>query len=236
MARKQKASNNLEPTIDSSFSLKKITPLTETQHDLFDAFDEGLNLVVCGSAGTGKSFVSIYLALRDMIRNPRSTQVPQKIMIIRSAVPSRDLGFLPGTAKEKMQVYEPPYVEIFAKLFGRGDAWEILKTKNIVSLVATSFLRGTTIDNTFIILDEFQNCNFQEIDTVMTRVGENSRVMLIGDIGQNDLNKNKYDQSGFPELIRIVDKMSSMEIIEFGHEDICRSNFVKEYIIAKETE
>lgn len=236
MSRKPKtAKSNLEPTIDNSFSLRKITPITEAQQDVFDAFDEGFNLLLCGSAGTGKTYISLYLALSELIKRDRTAKDhPTKIMIVRSTVSSRDIGFLPGTVKEKMAVYEDPYRGIFSELFNRGDAFEILKTKGIVEFCSTSFLRGTTINDTYIIVDEAQNLSFQELDTVMTRVGKNTKIFFCGDWAQNDLIKNRYDVTGLPKFIKILENMEEFDIVEFGIEDIVRSGIVKSYIIAKE--
>jgi phosphate starvation-inducible protein PhoH len=235
MSRKPRTSKkNLEfPTIDSSFNLKKISPLTEAQKDVFDAFEEGYNLLLCGSAGTGKTYISLYLALSRIIRS-KDLDDPHKIMIIRSTVSTRDVGFLPGTLKEKMSVYEDPYKGVFSELFGRGDAFEILKSKGFVEFCSTSYLRGTTINNTFIIVDEFQNMSFQELDTVMTRVGKNSKIFFCGDWKQNDLIQKRNDTSGLPKFVSIIEKLKEFDIVEFSTEDIVRSNLIKSYIIAKE--
>jgi phosphate starvation-inducible PhoH-like protein len=235
MPRKPKSTkHNLEQTIDSSFSLKRIVPMTQSQQDVFDAFGEGYNMVLCGSAGTGKTYISLYLALSELIKRDRTAKDhPTKIMIIRSTVSSRDVGFLPGTLKEKMAVYEDPYRGVFSELFGRGDAFEILKSKGIIEFCSTSFLRGTTINDTFIILDEFQNCSAQELETVITRVGKNSKIFFCGDWAQNDLIKSKWDVSGLPHFMKIIEKMPEFDIIEFGIEDIVRSGIVKSFIIAK---
>lgn len=236
MSRKPKTfkSNKLEPTIDNSFSLRRIVPITDAQQDAFNAFEEQYNLVLCGSAGTGKTFISLYLALSELMRRDRSSKDdPKKIMIVRSTVSSRDVGFLPGTLKEKMSVYEDPYRGIFSELFGRGDAFEILKTKGIVEFCSTSFLRGTTINDSYIILDEFQNCSSQELETVITRVGKNSKIFFCGDWSQNDLIRSKWDVSGLPFFMKIIEKMQEFDIIEFGIEDIVRSGIVKSFIIAK---
>lgn len=233
MSRKSRATKKLEPTIDSSFHLKKIEPLTDTQRDVFDAFDEGFNLLLCGTAGTGKTFISLYLALNEIMKR-NYDDTPHKIMIVRSTVSTRSVGFLPGTLKEKMAVYEDPYKGVFSELFGRGDAFEILKTKGIVEFCSTSYLRGTTINDTYIIVDEFQNMSFQELDTVMTRFGRNSKIIFCGDWKQNDLINNKNDVSGLPKFVKIIEKLEEFDIVEFGVEDIVRSNLIKSYIIAKE--
>jgi phosphate starvation-inducible protein PhoH len=155
-------------------------------------------------------------------------------MIIRSIVSSRDVGFLPGTIKEKMAVYEEPYRGIFSELFGRGDAYEVLKNKGIVEFCSTSYLRGTTLNNTFVILDEFQNCNYEEIRTILTRLGKNTRIFLCGDTRQNDLYRSKYDVSGMEEIVSVLETMKEFDIIDFGVEDIVRSDIVKSFIIAEE--
>jgi phosphate starvation-inducible PhoH-like protein len=219
--------------MDNSFKLKSIIPLTDTQKKIFNEFDQAKNLVLMGTAGTGKTFCSMYLALKSIIDNKNTNDGPNKILIIRSVVSSRDVGFLPGTLKEKLSVYEAPYKAIFSELLGRGDAWEILKTKGVVDFVSTSYLRGTSINDSFIIMDEFQNCNLSELDTIMTRVGKNSRMIFCGDLEQTDLLKSKFDVTGLPKFVSIIEQMRSFNIEEFGVEDIVRSGIVREYILAK---
>jgi len=145
---------------------------------------------------------------------------------------------MPGSLNEKMSYYEAPYTDIVNDLFGRGDAYSILKQKKMIEFMSTSFIRGLTFDNAIIILDEVQNCNFGEIDTVMTRVGENSKIILCGDVKQDDLksSRNRQDNSGLRDFIRIINKMPSFDVIEFGTDDIIRSGLVREYIITKERE
>lgn len=222
-----------QPKMDNSFKLKSIIPLTDTQKKIFNEFDQAKNLVLMGTAGTGKTFCSMYLALKSIIDSKNTNAGPNKILIIRSVVSSRDVGFLPGTLKEKLSVYEAPYKAIFSELLGRGDAWEILKTKGVVDFVSTSYLRGTSINDSFIIMDEFQNCNLSELDTIMTRVGKNSRMIFCGDLEQTDLLKSKFDVTGLPKFVSIIEQMRSFNIEEFGVEDIVRSGIVREYILAK---
>ena len=221
-----------QPKIDASFKLRSIVPLTDTQKKIFTEFDQAKNLVLMGTAGTGKTFCSMYLALKSIVDNKNNTG-PNKIIIIRSVVSSRDVGFLPGTLKEKLSVYEAPYKAIFSELLGRGDAWEIMKTNGVVDFVSTSYLRGTSINDSFIIMDEFQNCNLSELDTIMTRVGKNSRMIFCGDLEQTDLLKSKFDVTGLPKFVSIIEQMRSFNIEEFGVEDIVRSGIVREYILAK---
>lgn len=222
-----------QPKMDNSFKLKSIIPLTDTQKKIFNEFDQAKNLVLMGTAGTGKTFCSMYLALKSIIDNKNTNAGPNKILIIRSVVSSRDVGFLPGTLKEKLSVYEAPYKAIFSELLGRGDAWEILNTKGVVDFVSTSYLRGTSINDSFIIMDEFQNCNLSELDTIMTRVGKNSRMIFCGDLEQTDLLKSRFDVTGLPKFVSIIEQMRSFNIEEFGVEDIVRSGIVREYILAK---
>lgn len=225
MARKKKITKD---NISSHFELRHIKPLTANQQETFKAYDEGKNLVLHGYAGTGKSFVSLYLALEEILdyKTPYN-----KVVIIRSVVPSRDMGFLPGSVKEKIKIYEEPYKEICDNLFGRGDGYDILKTKRLVEFTTTSYLRGLTFNDSIVIVDELQNMSFAELDTVMTRMGDNSRVMFCGDFRQTDLQEK--DRVGLMKFLNITKRMNNFEYIEFGKQDIVRSGIVKDYIIKK---
>ena len=204
----------------SGLSLAEIEPLTKNQ---LIAFESDKNLLLHGIAGTGKTFISCYLAFDDMVKN-----VYNNLVIIRSAVPTRDIGFLPGSEKEKASVYVEPYKEIALELFQRGDAYEILKTKGLVHFMTTSFVRGITLKETVIIIDECQNMTFHELDSIITRVGTNCRVIFCGDFRQSDLKSN-----GLESFMEILKNMGSFDFIDFEIKDIVRSEFVKDYIIAK---
>tara|TARA_B100000575_G_C23108462_1_gene640012 strand:+ start:804 stop:1466 length:663 start_codon:yes stop_codon:yes gene_type:complete len=198
----------------------EIEPLTRNQ---LKAFESDKNLILHGIAGTGKTFISCYLAFDDMVKG-----VYNNLVIIRSAVPTRDIGFLPGNEKEKASVYEEPYKEIALELFQRGDAYEILKTKGLVHFMTTSFVRGITLKDAVIMIDECQNMSFHELDSIITRVGNNCRVIFCGDFRQSDLKTN-----GIESFMEILKNMGAFEFIDFEIKDIVRSEFVKEYIIAK---
>ena len=204
----------------SGLSLAEIEPLTKNQ---LIAFESDKNLILHGIAGTGKTFISCYLAFDDMVKG-----VYNNLVIIRSAVPTRDIGFLPGSEKEKASVYEEPYKEIALELFQRGDAYEILKTKGLVHFMTTSFVRGITLKEAVIIIDECQNMTFHELDSIITRVGTNCRVIFCGDFRQSDLKSN-----GLESFMEILKNMGSFDFIDFEIKDIVRSEFVKDYIIAK---
>jgi phosphate starvation-inducible protein PhoH and related proteins len=227
---KRVVGSGTEHTLDQSFRLKKIVPMTDTQSDVFDAYFENFNLFLYGCAGTGKTYISMYLALKEVL-NPNSPY--RNVYIIRSSVPSRDMGFMPGKLQEKMAVYEAPYIHMLNDMFGRGDAYQVSTQKGVFEMISTSFLRGLTFENCIVIADEIQNCSFQELDTLITRIGNNTRLILCGDIEQCDLVKSKYDTTGLPHFHRIIDGMPSFEFIEFQPEDIVRSGFVKEYILQK---
>ena len=212
------------------FTLKTIKPLTENQRKTFEAYEGDNNIVLSGSAGTGKSFLALYLSLKEILT---TNSYYDKIIIIRSAVPSRDLGFVPGTLEEKSKIYQEPYMNIVNELIGRGDAWHFLFNKEILQFQTTSFLRGLTFRDCIIIFDEFQSATFHEIDSVLTRVGENCRFILCGDYAQNDLNIKK-EKSGFEDAIKILNNMHDISHIKFGLEDVVRSGFVKQYLIQKE--
>ena len=204
----------------SGLSLAEIEPLTKNQ---LEVFESDKNLILHGIAGTGKTFISCYLAFDDMVKG-----VYNNLVIIRSAVPTRDIGFLPGSEKEKASVYEEPYKEIALELFQRGDAYEILKTKGLVHFMTTSFVRGITLKDAVIMIDECQNMSFHELDSIITRVGTNCRVIFCGDFRQSDLKTN-----GLESFMKILKNMGSFDFIDFEIKDIVRSEFVKDYIIAK---
>lgn len=204
----------------ANLDLQQIEPLTRNQ---LLAFESGKHLLLHGMAGTGKTYISCYLAFDDMIKG-----LYDRLVIIRSAVSTRDIGFLPGTEKEKSSVYEEPYKDICIELFQRGDAYELLKAKNLVHFMTTSFIRGVTLRNATILIDECQNMSFHELDSIITRIGQGCRVIFCGDFRQSDLSKN-----GLRDFIRILKVMDCFDVIDFGIEDIVRSPFVKSYIIAK---
>jgi phosphate starvation-inducible protein PhoH len=212
----------------SGLLLHEITPLTNTQTEVFHSYNSGRNTVLHGCAGTGKTFLSAFLAMRDIMDKVDNKQ---QLIIVRSVVPSRDMGFLPGNITEKTKVYEEPYRALFSQMFNRGDAYDILKQKGKVQFVTTSFIRGTTWDDAIILVDEFQNLSWGELNTVITRVGENSRILFSGDGKQDDLTSERYhSESGISQFLEVLKRMKSFDYIEFSPSDIVRSDFVKEYI------
>jgi len=222
---------NVQVTM-KNFPLTKVEPLTNTQQEAFESWAQGLHLVLHGVAGTGKTFLALYFAFQSVL-NPRNDH--EKVYIIRSAVPTRQVGFMPGKQWEKDQVYEEAYYSICSQLFGRGDAYEVMKMKHVVEFRSTSFLRGLTLDNCVLVVDEIQNMNDGELHTVMTRVGENTRVIFSGDIKQDDLTSKRYNEtSGLKDFMTIMQNMSSVDLIEFTVDDIVRSDLVKEYIIVRD--
>lgn len=210
-----------------NFELKRINPLTKNQELVFKYRNE--HQLLYGSAGTGKSFLALYLALEDIIEHDAF----KKLVIIRSTVPSREQGFLPGDEKQKSAIYELPYAQICQELFGRGDAYEILKQKGVIEFRSTSYVRGITLSNCTILIDEAQNADRRELDSLLTRVGENSRVILCGDGRQDDLLR-KREKSGMAEVIKIIRETGLFSAVEFTCDDIVRSGFVKAYITAAE--
>ena len=234
LSRKEKRRN--ESTVDyitnNRFNMRKISPLTATQEEFFEDYNRGYNIAAVGTAGTGKTMCAMYLGLKDVISNPDY----EKIIIVRSAVQTREQGFMPGTKQQKEAVFTVPYADITKDLFQRGDAWEILKQKNMVEFTTSSFVRGLTFDNSIIIVDECQSMTYHELDSIITRVGECSKIIFCGDTKQDDLavNRHKMDVSGLPEFLDVLDKVPSFRVVQFGINDIVRSGLVKEYILAKE--
>ncbi len=225
--RKQ-SSNHLKIRIDD---LKTFDPLTENQKQFFDAYKRGDYFVALhGVAGTGKTFIALYKAIEEVLdkSNPFN-----KIIVVRSAVQSREIGHLPGDVSEKMEIYQQPYRQICDTLFGRRDAWDRLEEQGFIQFISTSFIRGMSFDDAIIIVDEMQNLTFEEIDTVMTRVGYRSKIIWCGDYRQTDLNKKKNDMSGILKFFDIAMHMNAFTRIEFTADDIVRSSLVKDYILAK---
>jgi phosphate starvation-inducible protein PhoH len=210
--------------------LRNIRPLTPTQEDMFHAFFNGNNICAHGTAGTGKSFVALFLALSELL----SKQTADRIIIVRSAVPSREVGFLPGTLEEKTAIYELPYIDIFRQLLGKASSYADMKEAGLVEFVTTSFIRGMTWDNAIVVVDEGQNMRFDEINTIMTRLGENSRIIFTGDLVQTDLRARKTDVSGMADFLTVIKGMSEFADISFSRYDIVRGPLVKSWICACE--
>ena len=219
----------------SNTYLLDIEPITENQKKLFESYSQDKHLVAYGTAGTGKTFISLYNALADILDE---TTPYEKIYLVRSLVSTREIGFLPGDHEDKADIYQIPYKNMVKYMFQMpSDAdfemlYGNLKAQDSIKFWSTSFIRGTTLDNAIIIVDEFQNLNFHELDSIITRVGENSRIIFCGDASQTDLVKTN-DRNGIHDFLNILRKMPSFDIIEFGIDDIVRSGLVKEYIIAK---
>jgi len=226
--RKRAKRQRKESKKNSGLQLNNISPLTDSQQKVFEAYDSGFNIMMHGCAGTGKTFTALYLALESVLNHREQNN----IQIIRSVVPTRDMGFLPGNSKEKSKAYEAPYYSIFTDMFGRGDAYDLLKNKNIVDFQTTSFIRGLTFDNSCIIVDECQNLTFHELDSVITRMGENSRVVFCGDFNQSDF-KWDDEKRGIRDFMRVLSHMKQFASVEFDRNDIVRSDLVKDYICAK---
>ena len=225
--RKKKPINN-EYLVD-------ITPLTDNQKILFDSYNQQKNVVAYGVAGTGKTFITLYNALKDVLDE---TTPYERVYIVRSLVSTREIGFLPGDHEDKADIYQIPYKHMVKYMFQMpSDAdfemlYGNLRSQETIKFWSTSFIRGTTLDNAIIIVDEFQNLNFHELDSIITRVGENSKICFCGDATQSDLTKTN-DRNGIVDFMNILRKMISFDIIEFDVNDIVRSGLVKEYIVAK---
>lgn len=219
----------------SSDYLIDIEPLTENQKKLFESYKNQKHIVAYGCAGTGKTFITLYNALQDVLDEVTPYE---RVYIVRSLVATREIGFLPGSHDDKADIYQIPYKNMVKYMFQMpSDAdfemlYGNLKTQETIKFWSTSFLRGTTLDNSIIIVDEFQNLNFHELDSIITRVGENTKIMFCGDATQSDLIKTN-ERNGISDFMNVLRKMDSVDIVEFGVDDIVRSGLVKEYIIAK---
>jgi predicted ribonuclease YlaK len=228
MAKKQK----LE--IGSS-NLISVKPITDNQKIVFETWKQKKNQFLFGCAGTGKTFVSLYLALQDVMNLQTKYD---KVVLVRSLIPTREIGFLPGDEEDKAALYQVAYANMVQFMFQQPNEqafsmlYEKLKQQGSLYFLSTSFLRGLTFDNSIIIVDECQNMNFHELDTIITRVGQDSKIVFCGDFGQSDLQKTN-EKNGLHDFLRILEEMEEFSCTEFTIGDIVRSGFVRSYLINK---
>lgn len=219
----------------SHTELSDIKPITDNQKEVFEQYQKGQNLFLYGVAGTGKTFVALYNALKDVL-DPKSPR--ERVYIVRSLLPTRDIGFLPGDEEDKSYLYQVPYQNMVRFMFKQPDErsfdqlYNNLRNQGTIDFLSTSFLRGITIDNGVIIVDECQNLNFHELDSIITRIGKNSKIIFCGDYTQTDLTREN-DKRGILNFMNILSSLDEFSTVEFGVDDIVRSDFLKSYIIAK---
>ena len=209
--------------------LNAIEPMTGNQDKAFQLWDEGENLILAGSAGTGKTFLALYLALDEMLNEPEY----DKIIIVRSVVAVREIGYLPGKLEEKTAVFETPYKTICDELFEGNAAYNKMINSHQIQFETTSYIRGKTFDRAIIVVDEMQNLNFHELDSIMTRVGEHCRIIFAGDYLQSDF-KSDGERDGLMKFLNIIERMNQFSMVQFGWDDIVRSGIVRDYIMTKE--
>jgi len=209
--------------------LNTIEPMTGNQDKAFQLWDEGENLILAGSAGTGKTFLALYLALDEMLNEPEY----DKIIIVRSVVAVREIGYLPGKLEEKTAVFETPYKMICDELFEGNAAYNKMINSHQIQFETTSYIRGKTFDRAIIVVDEMQNLNFHELDSIMTRVGEHCRIIFAGDYLQSDF-KSDGERDGLMKFLNIIERMNQFSMVQFGWDDIVRSGIVRDYIMTKE--
>jgi len=231
MAQNKQSSIKIEKSTSWRKRLIDIFPFSQAQEDFFQYYKKGYNLILSGAAGCGKTFIALHHALNEA----KEYQYRKKVIIVRSVVPTRDMGFLPGTQKEKEAAYTTPYENIVNELYGDSNAWETLVDRGTIQFMTTSYIRGITLNNSIVIVDEMQNCNFHELDSVITRIGEESRIIFAGDYYQSDFTR-AHDRQGINKFLTILEKMNYFRHIRFGWEDICRSGIVRDYIMTKELE
>ena len=215
--------------------LSTIKPITDSQKNVFETYKSGLNQFLFGCAGTGKTFISLYLALQEVLKNDTPYD---KVIVVRSLIPTREIGFLPGDEEDKAALYQVPYSNMMQFMFEQPNEqafsmlYDRLKAQGSFYFLSTSFLRGLTFDNSIIIVDECQNLNFHELDTIITRVGQDSKIMFCGDFGQSDLTKMN-EKNGLMNFLQILQEMKEFNCTEFDIGDIVRSGFVRSYLIQK---
>ena len=210
--------------------LETYDPITANQKVAYEAWDDGDHLALVGSAGTGKTFIAMYLGLEAVLEKKTPYD---SITIFRSVVPTRDMGYLPGSLEEKQEVFETPYKNIAMELIGGDQPYKRLVQNHMVKFLTTSYIRGMTIDNSIVIVDECQNLSFHELDSVITRIGNNCRIIFCGDYHQSDFT-SESEKDGVIKFMRVVEHLKNFSVITFNWDDIVRSDFVRDYIMAKE--
>jgi phosphate starvation-inducible protein PhoH and related proteins len=228
--RETPVQSTVKPTKLRLEHMVTLEPITKNQSLVFEAFKKDYSIIMSGSAGSGKTFLSIYMAMEQVL--DKNTPY-DKLIIVRSVVPTRDIGFLPGTQEEKELAYVLPYISIMEELFGDKLAYEKLVSQGALQFITTSYIRGITLRNAIVVVDEMQNLNFHELDSVITRIGDNCRFIMAGDYYQSDFEK-KNDKDGILKFLNILDSMKMFKHIEFTWQDIVRSDLVREYIVTKE--
>ena len=226
--KEKKVSKKNRNETNGVLHVKSVIPLTKNQENTFEAFHKK-NLLLHGWAGTGKTYISLYLALKDIVEHGTY----EKLFIVRSALASRSLGFLPGDLSEKLEVYETPYSNIVNELLGRNDGYKHLKEKGLIDFVSTSYLRGVTLDDCIILVDEIQNCDWGELSTITTRIGKNVRVIFCGDYRQSDFRGvETHSKQDVKNFMHVINKMkTNFESIEFGTQDIIRGDIAREFLL-----
>ena len=199
-----------------------LIPKNDRQSQYLQALQESDQVIVFGPSGTGKTYlVSTYAA------NLYHLKTVNKIVITRPHVAvGKDIGYLPGTLEEKAAPWALPVLDVLEKQLGKGVVETALKAGNI-EVAPLALMRGRSFEDSFIICDESQNITFHELKMLLTRVGENSKLVLNGDVMQSDLK----EADGLSKVVHIVKKyMLPVPIIEFGVEDIVRSDMTKLWV------
>lgn len=229
----KKNDNIIVPQVDMlseySNNMRDIKPITDSQIEAYEQWDKGRNLILSGAAGSGKTFIALYLALQELIKNRK-----KRLVILRSVVPTRDIGFLPGTQEEKEAAYLTPYIGVISEIFKNNPTLFTSFLKNgTIEFLTTSYIRGITLKDAIVVVDEFQNCNFHELDSIITRIGKGSRVIFSGDYYQSDFT-NRKEKEGIGEFLKIIESLKHFKKIEFSWKDCVRSGMVRDYLMTKE--
>jgi phosphate starvation-inducible protein PhoH len=229
----KKNDNIIVPQVDMlseySNNMRDIKPITDSQIEAYEQWEKGRNLILSGAAGSGKTFIALYLALQELIKNRK-----KRLVILRSVVPTRDIGFLPGTQEEKEAAYLTPYIGVISEIFKNNPTLFTSFLKNgTIEFLTTSYIRGITLKDAIVVVDEFQNCNFHELDSIITRIGKGSRVIFSGDYYQSDFT-NRKEKEGIGEFLKIIESLKHFKKVEFTWKDCVRSGMVRDYLMTKE--
>jgi phosphate starvation-inducible PhoH-like protein len=195
----------------------------ETQKKLTNSIKTNDVTICTGPAGCGKTYITCAQSLIEL----KHTKTIEKIVLVKSVttLKSEEIGFLKGTLEEKMEPFMYSFLNNFEKIVGR-ELVETLKNEKVIEILPIAYMRGVNIDNAIIIVDEVQNISIDNIRTILTRLGENSKIILLGDLKQID-QKNRYD-SALMFLTKYFKNIDRVDVVEFSLDDVVRHPLIKQ--------
>jgi phosphate starvation-inducible PhoH-like protein len=203
-------------------------PRNEAQERYLETIDDNIVTFGIGPAGTGKTYLAMFQAL-TYHWDKKSTDI-KRIILTRPIVEAGErLGFLPGLLEDKMDPYMRPLYDSLYEMVGIQDGKSKV-TNGSIEIAPIAFMRGRTFKDAFVILDEAQNCTYEQLKMVLTRLGENTKLVISGDMSQSDLN----GKSGLGRMVDAVEGTNNVGVTRFGSQDVVRSEIVRDILTSIE--